>query len=66
MPEKKTRGGARPGAGRKPRVTVRKLVRLTPDEEVAVINAANHDGITPHAWMVRVIQVALRMPSPPD
>ena len=64
--KKHTRGGARPGAGRPPRITIQKMVRLTPAEVEAVKLAAQHDGITPHAWMVRVIQAALRMPSPPD
>ena len=63
---KPTRGGARPGAGRPPRITIQKMVRLTPAEVEAVKLAALHDGITPHAWMVRVIQAELRMPSPPD
>lgn len=65
-PTKKTRGGARPGAGRPPRITIQRMVRLTPAEVEAVKSAAQHDGITPHAWMVRVIQAELRMPSPPD
>ena len=53
------RGGARPGAGRKPRPTERKLVRLTTEESAAVAEHAKNDGITVHAWMVRVIRKAL-------
>ena len=53
------RGGARPGSGRKPRPTERKLVRLTPEESAAVAEHAKADGITVHAWMVRVIRKAL-------
>ena len=79
MVEEKTRpkrGGARPGAGRKPltsaeraankRKVCRKTIDLTPDESDAVKSAAASAGITPHAWMVRTIQAALNMPFPPD
>ena len=78
MPEKKTRGGARPGAGRKPLNTeereaarktlnsCRKMIRLEPEEILKLETCAKNDGITPHAWMVRVIRAALHMPLPPD
>lgn len=58
--KRETRGGARPGAGRKPRPTVQKMVRLTPDEVEAIDRRAATLGITRHAWMLQVIQAALR------
>lgn len=64
--KKSTRGGARPGAGRKPRATVQKMVRLTPGEVEAVKSAANAAGITPHAWMVQAVRDALHRPEPPS
>ena len=80
MPDqtKPTRGGARPGAGRKPLTekerkaarkeldACRKMVRLDPGDIEQIAKIAQKNGITPHAWMVRTIQAALHMPSPPD
>ena len=58
--KKDPRGGARPGAGRKPRPTVQKMVRLTPEEVEAIDQRAAALGLTRHAWMLQVIQAALR------
>lgn len=58
--KKGSHGGARPGAGRKPRPTVQKMVRLTPDEVEAIDQRADALGLTRHAWMLKVIQEALR------
>ena len=75
---KHTRGGARPGAGRKPLTakerkayrkaldSCRKMIRLDPDDISKLEACAKSDGITPHAWLVRAIRAALHKPSPQD
>ena len=76
--KKNTRGGARPGAGRKPLTekerkaarkeldSCRKMIRLDPDDISKLEACARSDGITPHAWLVRAIRAALHKPSPQD
>ena len=73
MPEQnKTRGGARPGAGRKPLTpeereasrkaleSCRKMIRLDPDEVAAAQLCAKRAGVTLHAWLVSAVRAALR------
>ena len=69
---KPTRGGARPGAGRKPLTpeereasrkaleSCRKMIRLEPGEVKAAEQRAKHAGITLHAWLVAAVRAALR------
>lgn len=59
---KTTRGGSRPGAGRPPRVTVQKMVRLTPEEVDHVQKCAKLAGLSVHAWMVAAVRSALETP----
>ena len=73
MPDqaKPTRGGARPGAGRKPltaaereasRKTLdscRKMIRLEPSEVAAAQRLAKRAGVTLHAWLVAAVRKAL-------
>ena len=69
--KKNTRGGARPGAGRKPltveereaaRKTLdscRKMIRLEPGEVAAAQLRAKRAGVTLHAWLVAAVRKAL-------
>ena len=74
MPDKKTRGGARSGAGRKPLSpadraakikarhkidSARKMIRLTPEDVAAVELCAAAAGTSVHAWMVAAVRSAL-------
>ena len=70
--EKSTRGGARPGAGRKPltsaeraaaaRNICRKTIDLTPDDLAAIESCAKLSGLSVHAWMVAAVRSALETP----
>ena len=56
MPEKKnTRGGARPGAGRKPQEYVRLSLDLQPADYERVKALAAEQGIAPRKWMIQRI-----------
>ena len=72
---KHTRGGARPGAGRKPLPpaeraanikarhkidSARKMIRLTPEDVSAVESCAAAAGISVHAWLVEAVKRAVR------
>lgn len=67
---KPTRGGARPGAGRKPLTPAeraeraedicRKTIDLTRDDVTAIESYAAADGVSVHAWMVAAIRAALQ------
>ena len=69
MPEKKARGGARPGAGRKPmkpeeraahvRKICRKTIDLSHDDLAAIESCAKLAGLSVHAWMVAAVRSAL-------
>ena len=69
---KPTRGGARPGAGRKPltaaerqaaaRKICRKTIDLTPDDLSAIESSAKLAGLSVHAWMVAAVRSALETP----
>ena len=50
--EKKARGGARPGAGRKPKEYVRLSLDLPPADYERVKALAESLKITPRKWMI--------------
>ena len=71
--KKSTRGGARPGAGRKPltaaeraaaaRNICRKTIDLTPDDLAAIEVCAKLAGLSVHAWMVSAVRAAIEKPA---
>lgn len=52
---KPTRGGARPGSGRKPQEYVRLSLDLPPADYERVKALAAAQGITPRKWMIQRI-----------
>ena len=71
--KKNTRGGARPGAGRRPltaaeraaaaRNICRKTIDLTPDDLAAIEACAKLAGMSVHAWMVAAVRAAIEKPA---
>lgn len=58
---KTTRGGARPGAGRKRRSEeyIRKTIDLPKADAEKIDELSSAEGISAHAWMLRAICTAL-------
>lgn len=58
---KPTRGGARPGAGRKRKTSesIRKTIDLPKADAEKIDELSSAEGISAHAWMLRAICCAL-------